>query len=576
MRTSFIITTLVLILGGITVANLVQTNSGDVAVSDVRFNSDVGELSALLYRPSSANKDAPAPGILAVHGYINSRETQSGFAIEFARRGFVVLALDQTGHGYSAPPAFAAGFGGPAALKYLRELPFVDIERMGLEGHSMGGWTVQMAAAAMPDAYHAMVLQGSSTGTFGAPEGTPTSPRNLLLVFSLFDEFSQLMWGADVPAEIVSTQKLKTLFGTSESVVPGKRYGDLNAGTLRKLTMPPVTHPGDHLSRAAIGDAMDWFADLLGSPHPMTSDNQTWYWKELATGAALIGLAMLTFILIGAAMPKLNKNGFFSLVQTPTSKPIVTTRSMQRLSLAATICVPIILFFPVQTLANLVLPASSFLPQQITNGFLMWAISVAAISLLILYFSTRGQSFEGSGLIVKRRTIAGSMLLAIACFAALYVVVLATETIALVDFRFWVVALKRMSGIQVRMFLIYLPFFTVFFLALSASLHLTANRTLPLRTAMWRNALLLSSGYIALLVAQYVPLVSGGSMLIASQHLLTIVAFQFIPLMAFVALVSTYCFYRTNNIYTGAFLNSLVITWYMVAGTATQAVPFWL
>jgi len=65
-------------------------------------------------------------------------------------------------------------------------------------------------------------------------------------------------------------------------------------------------------------------------------------------------------------------------------------------------------------------------------------------------------------------------------------------------------------------------------------------------------------------------------MLIASQPLLTIVAFQFIPLMAFVALVSTYCFYRTNNIYTGAFLNSLVITWYMVAGTATQAVPFWL
>ncbi|WP_201721683.1 hypothetical protein [Caulobacter sp. B11] len=29
--------------------------------------------------------------MLAVHGYINSRETQSPFAIEFARRGYVVL-----------------------------------------------------------------------------------------------------------------------------------------------------------------------------------------------------------------------------------------------------------------------------------------------------------------------------------------------------------------------------------------------------------------------------------------------------------------------------------------------------
>ena len=73
MRASFIITTLVLIIGGITVASLVQTNSGDVVVSDVRFHSDAGALSALLYRPVSATAATPAPGILAVHGYINSR-----------------------------------------------------------------------------------------------------------------------------------------------------------------------------------------------------------------------------------------------------------------------------------------------------------------------------------------------------------------------------------------------------------------------------------------------------------------------------------------------------------------------
>ena len=87
-----------------------------------------------------------------------------------------------------------------------------------------------------------------------------------------------------------------------------------------------------------------------------------------------------------------------------------------------------------------------------------------------------------------------------------------------------------------------------------------------------QNALLLSSGFVALIVVQYVPLISGGTLLFASQPLLTIVAFQFVPLMAFVGCVTTYCFYRTNNLYTGAFLNSLLVTWYMVAGTATQAV----
>ena len=44
------------------------------------------------------------------------------FAIEFARRGYVVLALDQTGHGYSGGAAFSNGFGGPDGLDVVRRL----------------------------------------------------------------------------------------------------------------------------------------------------------------------------------------------------------------------------------------------------------------------------------------------------------------------------------------------------------------------------------------------------------------------------------------------------------------------
>ena len=89
-----------------------------------------------------------APGILAIHGYINSRETQDGFAIAFARAGYVVLALDQTGHGFSGGTVAANGYGGPDGLSYLRHLPMVDTDNIGLEGHSMGGWAVLKAAAA--------------------------------------------------------------------------------------------------------------------------------------------------------------------------------------------------------------------------------------------------------------------------------------------------------------------------------------------------------------------------------------------------------------------------------------------
>src|SRR6266851_2887870 len=163
-RWSLAIAGLVLIVAGGLWAHLTQT-CGCIRIQDIRFAGAKGNImSALLYIPPNATAQTPAPGILAVHGYINSRETQDGFAIEFARRGYVVLALDQTGHGYSDPPAFANGFGGPAGLAYLRSLPAVDKANIGLEGHSMGGWTVLAAARAMPDAYKALVLEGSSTG----------------------------------------------------------------------------------------------------------------------------------------------------------------------------------------------------------------------------------------------------------------------------------------------------------------------------------------------------------------------------------------------------------------------------
>jgi len=145
-RWSLAILGVVLILAGGLLAHFTQT-AGGIRIEDVRFKGAKGNtMSALLYIPPNATPQIPAPGILAVHGYINSRETQDGFAIEFARRGYVVLALDQTGHGYSDPPAFANGFGGPDALAHLRSLAIVDKNNIGLEGHSMGGWTVLAAA----------------------------------------------------------------------------------------------------------------------------------------------------------------------------------------------------------------------------------------------------------------------------------------------------------------------------------------------------------------------------------------------------------------------------------------------
>ncbi|MEX0943762.1 MAG: alpha/beta fold hydrolase [Pseudomonadales bacterium] len=557
-----------LILFGSLLATFVQTDGGNIRVQDVRFAGSAGNLmSGHLYIPAGVDAANPAPAILAIHGYINTRETQSGFAIEFARRGFVVLALDQTGHGYSDPPAFANAFGGPDGLAYLRTLAFVDKDRIGLEGHSMGGWAVQLAAATWPDHYASMVLEGSSTGTFGAPAGTPTTPKNLLVVFSLFDEFSGFMWGAPVPADIVETDKLKNLFGTRQSVEPGVLYGDIAQGTARKLAMPAVTHPGDHLSRDAIGAAVDWFELTLDHKADLASDEQVWYFKELGTLIALLGLAGLMFPLVEWLVGVL---GYTGARTTPFSEP-VGPRAV--LNVVFAMFLPIVTFFPLQVFA----PAWSLLPQQITNGILMWAWGTGLVMLLAFWLWYRGQqlTLADLGLPLAKKPILNGLVLAGSCCAILYLIVLGVDFFFNVDFRFWVVAVKAMSRDQIVMFLIYLPWFTVFFGILALSLTTQMPRRATLSGQMLFNGGVLSAGFVVLLLAQYIPLLLGGTMLIASQPLLTIVAFQFVPLLFLVGLVLTFCHDKTGHLYTGIFLSSLFVTWYIVAGTATQAVPWW-
>src|SRR5258706_15076958 len=123
----------------------------------------------------------------------------------------------------------------------------------------MGGWTVLAAAAAMPNAYRAMVLEGSSTGSKFAPEGSPQFPHNLAVVFSRYDEFSQLMWEVARAADVASSAKLRAIFATPDAIVPGRVYGAIERGDARILYTPVTTHPGDHISTEAIGASLDWF-----------------------------------------------------------------------------------------------------------------------------------------------------------------------------------------------------------------------------------------------------------------------------------------------------------------------------
>ena len=570
-RWTLAIVGLVLIMAGGVLAYLTQT-AGGIQIRDVRFTGAKGNtMSALLYVPPNATAQIPAPGILAVHGYINSRETQDGFAIEFARRGYVVLALDQTGHGYSEGPAFANGFGGPDGLAYLRSLEIVDKENIGLEGHSMGGWTVLSAATAMPNDYKSMVLEGSSTGKPFAAEGTTTWPRNVALVFAQYEEFSELMWGVDKARDVAQSPKLWALFGTQGAVEPGKLYGEIVQGTARVLYTPAITHPAEHISREAIGYSLGWFARTLKGGTPLPSDDQIWLRKEIGTLIALIGFVVL---LLGV-FDGLLEAPIFSHLRLPDiadgSAPaeVATHGGRWLAALLLSAFIPALTYYPAFALGGTFVTASSFLPQNITNQILVWAVINALVALALMPFAPKRARRSG--------IIGPSVLIAVITVAVGYAALWAAGLGFTIDFRFWIVALKLMSAKQFLIFLIYLLPFTAFFVIALHLLHRNFSTLGASRGALYlTNILALTLGFIVLVGAQYLTLWLTGKLFNPIPDpgfvpLSTIVAIQFVPLLAICAVIATFTWRRTGSSLPGALICGIFVTWYVVAGTATQA-----
>ncbi len=557
----------ILALAGGLLAHLVQT-AGGVKIQDVRFEFDRGQnLSALIYKPVGATSETPAPGILAVHGYINSRETQSGFAIEFARRGYVVLAIDQTGHGFSQGTAFSSGFGGPAALRYLQSLPFVDRNRIGLEGHSMGGWTSLAAAAEQPDGYRSIALVGSSTGAPFAAPGTTTFPRNLAVIFSRYDEFSELMWEVEQAQHITRSNKLKAVFGETADIEVGRVYGSVEDGTARWLTIPNTTHPGDHLSPEAISDAVHWMDLTLLSGDSTTAgqlldpNDQIWHWKEIGTLIAFIGGV---FILLGSFELLMQTAPFRSLARA--GEGIVGQRSAGWWTgLVLTTVYPAVSYFFLTGWGAAFTPNWLF-PQGVTNQILIWAVGNGFIALALSALLKKRQSaVESKG---RDATQPGkALLVSLLSITSLYIAVALSDILFKTDMRFWVVALKPMATHHIPAFLAYLAPFTLFFYITQRlwlrGMTLRAGAALQYVTSLAASV----AGFAVMLVSLYLYLLLFGR-LPGVDPLFTIVAIQFIPILAITSIVSVFTWRCTADALTGALISGVFVTWYIVAGQA--------
>jgi len=117
----------------------------------VSYQSEGNKIFALMTIPNGTKPETGWPVIVFNHGYIPPTEYRTtekyvAYVDNLARAGYIVFKSDYRGHGSSEGEALG-GYGSPAytvdvlnAVTSLKNHPEADPSRIGMWGHSMGGY----------------------------------------------------------------------------------------------------------------------------------------------------------------------------------------------------------------------------------------------------------------------------------------------------------------------------------------------------------------------------------------------------------------------------------------------------
>ena len=594
-----LVISLIILVGAVVVAWMVQRGLGRIEVTNVRYENYNGiPIRAKFLRPVGATADNPMPGAVYIHGYQNNRETSDAYCIEMARRGFVMLCIDAIGRGNSGnpndlnDPNFDETYGGQTSFETLKELPFVDASRVGMMGHSLGA-EMAYAVALRDPTVQALVISGFAY----REDASPMNPKNMLMMIAKYDEYRGRMTGVeDIEAEWMDTPQTRAALPVEDPQI-GMTYGDFTQGTARRVFVPKIIHLQTSHSRAPIAEALEWMKNALNPPEELWigTDNQIWPIKEWATLIAM--LAGMTMVMpLGLILLRLR--AFRQLQGTVGGEYFCSGRICLKLAaingLLMWLYLPLI--FVLFGLHVYVVPIDGLFPMMMVNGTVWWFVMVNVIGYFLfrrwfkkqsqargLTLADLGISYRADRFALDWGQIGRTVLLAAILFAFAYLVEHLLEAIFIVDYRFIFPFASDLTPYRALMFLVYFPFLLLAFLLMSLFLHGQFRRP---RKATWlktftswsvSNVLAMIVPLILFLMIQYVPLLTAGIVpfvgpggMLAS---FTMNLFHIIGVLIMVVPISTWFYQLTGKIYLGALVNAALVAWMFTSSQVIAPIP---
>jgi len=592
---------------------LVQSSCGSVQIRQLKLVVKSGyEINGQMYIPRKASAKNKLPMIVLQHGSQHNLQMQDMNMVELSRRGFVVIATDAYGHGFSTPRSKVApqdNFSNMiSVVDYaISNLDFIDTGKIGIAGHSMGAaittttlkYYVEQAARTQEKNKIAATLEFGydpeySPYTFDGIADPVIADVDWGVVAGKYDEFffRQKDVGND-PAKILQSKAaLDFIHQVDPSATGPVKNGEYYKGPvngkehIRVFYQNPETHPQNVFSTRSSASAIDFFYRSLGVPAgfgKIESADQVWQWKQFLT---CLGLAGILLFLYPFAMWIIESVPFFSELKAekvPPAAPALKTARQKAtywIDWLLGMAVPAALAMPVM---HYWIGKQSFAPTTVTRWFgegsvneiAGWSIA-AALCLLALFFAAfavsgkqSGTTTENWGVKTSGKRLWKSLLLAALTFSVAYLMVFVADFFFSTDYRIWLIAMKTFDVADFLFFIAYVPAFVLFYLVNSLMVN-GGNRVegMPDWLVTLLSCLANVGGILVLLAIQYGGYMRTGQY--AFNAMRTINLFPFVVQVPVATIITRKYFKATGDIYLGSITVGMLYTMMLVTQVAVN------
>jgi len=584
-------------------ASLILTSFGSVEVKSLRLDTGKGQYIVYdLFRPKSAKSKSKAPFIAIIPGFQRSKEALSNIAIELSRRGYVVALIDPYAQGLSSSSlstraATTQGYGMFALVEDVHDgaFDFVDIDKIGATGHSMGG----NAAIRGANFFGKQAIQNNTKSKLDSVYVSGyvltlknnilrDSKSNMGVSYALYDEgaFRNELTSWDSANMIIAPESLRTVNSVLskaeqiKKVELGKYYGSKENNSLRVIFNEPVLHPFQPYNFEATSNQLNYFEKVFGAPNPINSYNQIWHWKEIFT---LINMVLALVMLIPIARLFLDLR-FFSSIKKEVPAPLNTPNKKGKIIFWSVFLVSALIacvtFIPMVEVAKVLFEDAAnrkltwFFPQRMNNSVMLWAAFNGLLGVIIFFLSYKlfgkrnGVDTKSWGLSINKIDLLKTCALAVMVFATFYAFLFLNYAVFHVDYRFWFMGVRIFQPEMLVVLLMYLPLFFIFFFSNS----LRVNGAMRFKDQPeWLSMLIAgfanSLGLMLIIIIQYLVYFNTGEVFWTTNWLSVNLLFGIVPMMFVLPYFNRIFFRMTGRIYLGPLITCLIFI--MILSTNT-------